>query len=120
MRAAEKPHFSQKKREMGHPRLETVVTRESLLITVGQVCRQPLVGRKQPNSGSGICLRLLTKTFVPRGDGCANIRLTEVFMARLRGYEGRWSSHPMAVVRRGCLVLPRDPTNPGCAKNLPP
>ena len=29
-------------------------------------------------------------------------------MARLD--EGRWSSHPMAPVRCGCLVLPRDPT----------
>ncbi len=37
-------------------------------------------------------------------------------MARLRGYEGRWSSHPMAVVRRGCLVLPWDPTNPRLCK----
>ena len=29
-------------------------------------------------------------------------------MARL--YEGRWSSHPMALVRSGCQVLPWDPT----------
>ena len=29
-------------------------------------------------------------------------------MARL--HEGRWSSHPMALVRRGCQVLPWDPT----------
>jgi len=33
-------------------------------------------------------------------------------MARLRSDNGRWSSHPMAVVRRGCLVLPWDPTKP--------
>ena len=33
-------------------------------------------------------------------------------MARLRKEERRWSSHPMAVVRRGCLVLPWDPTQP--------
>ncbi len=31
-------------------------------------------------------------------------------MARLRRDEGRWSSHPMAVVRCGCPVLPWDPT----------
>jgi Ca-activated chloride channel family protein len=36
-------------------------------------------------------------------------------MARLD--EGRWSSHPMAVVRRGCLVLPWDPTKPQLRKN---
>ncbi len=33
-------------------------------------------------------------------------------MARLRNDERRWSSHPMAVVRCGCLVLPWDPTHP--------
>ena len=33
-------------------------------------------------------------------------------MARLRRDEGRWSSHPMAVVRCGCQVLPWDPTQP--------
>jgi Ca-activated chloride channel homolog len=47
---------------------------------------------------------------------CANIRVIEVFMARLRSDEGRWSSHPMAVVRRGCLVLPWDPTKPPLCK----
>jgi Ca-activated chloride channel family protein len=36
-------------------------------------------------------------------------------MARLD--DGRWSSHPMAVVRRGCLVLPWDPTKPQLRKN---
>ena len=36
-------------------------------------------------------------------------------MARLD--EGRWSSHPMAVARRGCLVLPWDPTKPQLRKN---
>src|ERR1700728_1695831 len=53
-----------------------------------------------------------------RGGSCANIRLTEVSMARLD--EGRWSSHPMAVVRRGCPVLPWDPTKPQPCKNSPP
>jgi Ca-activated chloride channel homolog len=38
-------------------------------------------------------------------------------MARLRSDDGRWSSHPMAVVRRGCLVLPWDPTKPLLCKN---
>jgi Ca-activated chloride channel homolog len=38
-------------------------------------------------------------------------------MARLRSDDGRWSSHPMAVVRRGCLVLPWDPTKPRLCKN---
>ena len=38
-------------------------------------------------------------------------------MARLRSDDGRWSSHPMAVVRRGCLVLPWDPTKPPLCKN---
>jgi Ca-activated chloride channel family protein len=36
-------------------------------------------------------------------------------MARLD--EGRWSSHPMAVGRRGCLVLPWDPTPAQLRKN---
>src|SRR5258707_11852787 len=40
-------------------------------------------------------------------------------MARLRRDEGRWSSHPMAVVRCGCQVLPWDPTQPRLCKNLP-
>jgi len=31
-------------------------------------------------------------------------------MARLRRDKGRWSSHPMALVRSGCPVLPWDPT----------
>src|ERR1700733_13740571 len=53
-----------------------------------------------------------------RGGSCANIRLTEVSMARLD--EGRWSSHPMAVVRRGCPVLPWDPTKPQPCKNSSP
>jgi Ca-activated chloride channel family protein len=35
-------------------------------------------------------------------------------MARLP--DGRWSSHLMAVVRRGCLVLPWDPTQPQLCK----
>jgi Ca-activated chloride channel family protein len=35
-------------------------------------------------------------------------------MARLD--DGRWSSHPMAVVRCGCLVLPWDPTKPQLCK----
>ena len=39
-------------------------------------------------------------------------------MARLD--EGRWSSHPMAVVRRGCPVLPWDPTKPQLCKNSSP
>ena len=52
-----------------------------------------------------------------RGESCANIRPIEVSMARLD--EGRWSSHPMAVVRSGCLVLPWDPTKPHLRKNLP-
>jgi Ca-activated chloride channel family protein len=38
-------------------------------------------------------------------------------MARLRQDEGRWSSHPMAVVRCGCQVLPWDPTQPRLRKN---
>src|ERR1700680_3092632 len=38
-------------------------------------------------------------------------------MARLRSDDGRWSSHPMAVVRRGCLVLPWDPTKHLLCKN---
>jgi Ca-activated chloride channel family protein len=37
-------------------------------------------------------------------------------MARLRSGEGRWSSHPMAVGRRGCLVLPWEPTKPPLCK----
>ncbi len=37
-------------------------------------------------------------------------------MARLRSDDGRWSSHPMAVVRCGCLVLPWDPTKPRLCK----
>jgi Ca-activated chloride channel homolog len=41
-------------------------------------------------------------------------------MARLRSDDGRWSSHPMAVVRRGCLVLPWDPTKPPLCKNSVP
>jgi Ca-activated chloride channel homolog len=36
-------------------------------------------------------------------------------MARLD--DGRWSSHPMAVVRCGCPVLPWDPTKPQLRKN---
>jgi Ca-activated chloride channel family protein len=36
-------------------------------------------------------------------------------MARLD--DGRWSSHPMAVLRCGCLVLPWDPTQPQLRKN---
>jgi Ca-activated chloride channel homolog len=40
-------------------------------------------------------------------------------MARLRRDKGRWSSHPMAVVRCGCQVLPWDPTQPRLCKNLP-
>ncbi len=36
-------------------------------------------------------------------------------MARLD--DGRWSSHPMALVRSGCLVLPWDPTRPQLRKN---
>src|SRR5579859_1013766 len=36
------------------------------------------------------------------------MRPIEVFMARLP--VGRWSSHPMALVRSGCQVLPWDPT----------
>jgi Ca-activated chloride channel family protein len=39
-------------------------------------------------------------------------------MARLRNDEGRWSSHPMAVVRCGCPVLPWDPTRARLRKNL--
>ena len=39
-------------------------------------------------------------------------------MARLRQDEGRWSSHPMAVVRCGCPVLPWDPTQPRLRKKL--
>ncbi len=38
-------------------------------------------------------------------------------MARLRSDDGRWSSHPMAVVRCGRLVLPWDPTKPLLCKN---
>ena len=52
---------------------------------------------------------------VARGGSCANIRPTEVFMARLD--EGRWSSHPMALARSGCLVLPWDPTRTQLRKN---
>jgi Ca-activated chloride channel homolog len=37
-------------------------------------------------------------------------------MARL--YVGRWSSHPMALVRSGCQVLPWDPTPARLRKNL--
>ena len=37
-------------------------------------------------------------------------------MARL--YVGRWSSHPMALVRSGCQVLPWDPTPTRLRKNL--
>ncbi len=36
-------------------------------------------------------------------------------MARL--YVGRWSSHPMALVRSGCQVLPWDPTSARLRKN---
>jgi Ca-activated chloride channel homolog len=39
-------------------------------------------------------------------------------MARLRQDEGRWSSHPMAVFRCGCQVLPWDPTQPRLCKKL--
>jgi len=38
-------------------------------------------------------------------------------MARLRTEEGRWSSHPMAVFRCGCPVLPWDPTPARLRKN---
>jgi Ca-activated chloride channel homolog len=51
------------------------------------------------------------------GESCANIRAIEVFMARLRTNEGRWSSHPMAPVRCGCPVLPWDPTPAPLRKN---
>lgn len=37
-------------------------------------------------------------------------------MARLA--DGRWSSHPMAVVRCGCLVLPWDPTQARLRKTI--
>jgi hypothetical protein len=36
-------------------------------------------------------------------------------MARLQ--DGRWSSHPMALVRSGCQVLPWDPTPVRLRKN---
>jgi Ca-activated chloride channel family protein len=39
-------------------------------------------------------------------------------MARLPRNEGRWSSHPMAVFRCGCLVLPWDPTPARLCKKL--
>jgi Ca-activated chloride channel family protein len=39
-------------------------------------------------------------------------------MARLRRDEGRWSSHPMAVFRCGCPVLPWDPTSARLRKNF--
>ncbi len=51
---------------------------------------------------------IFDKMPAPRAESCANIRPTEVFMARLD--DGRWSSHPMALVRCGCQVLPWDPT----------
>jgi len=38
-------------------------------------------------------------------------------MARLRKHEGRWSSHLMALVRSGCLVLPWDPASAPLRKN---
>ncbi len=41
----------------------------------------------------------------------------EVFMARLLMEVRRWSSHPMAVVRCGCPVLPWDPTRARLRKN---
>jgi Ca-activated chloride channel homolog len=40
-------------------------------------------------------------------------------MARLPRDEGRWSSHPMAVVRCGCPVLPWDPTLARLCKKSP-
>src|ERR1700751_2317091 len=52
---------------------------------------------------------------VATGESCANIRPTEVFMARLK--DRRHSSHPMARVRSGCLVLPWDPTGTQPRKN---
>src|SRR5689334_19207777 len=39
-------------------------------------------------------------------------------MARLSGDEGRRSSHPMALVRSGCPVLPWDPTPTFLRQNL--
>src|SRR5580704_14240060 len=39
-------------------------------------------------------------------------------MARLSSDEGRWSSHPMALVRSGCPVLPWDPTSAFLRQNL--
>src|SRR6202051_3574371 len=52
---------------------------------------------------------------VATGESCANIRPTEVFMARLD--DRRHSSHPMARVRSGCLVLTGDPTRTQLRKN---
>jgi len=50
------------------------------------------------------------KIRAPSGESCDNIRGIEVFMARLRSDEGRWSSRPEALVRGDCAVLPWDPT----------
>jgi Ca-activated chloride channel homolog len=40
----------------------------------------------------------LTKSLAEGGESCGNIRRIEVFMARLRNDEGRWSSRPVAPV----------------------
>ena len=94
----------------GHPKGVRCPLRPFAGLDEGQLSRQPLTTKNNQTAILGFVSEILTKTSAPRGESCANIRPIEVFMARLDDW--RWSSHPMAVVRCGCLVLPWDPTQP--------
>ncbi len=63
----------------------------------------------------GICNGFLTKSLVPRGIGCVNIRPNEVFMARLNDW--RWSFRPEALVRFTGAGSARDRLTPRLRKS---